>query len=145
MKAKDVVTKKLLFSPRLERFKNFNTKERLSGWSRSAFSDQLFRIFLGSWLVSLLISAGYIFMNFKNLPLEIPLFYSRVWGQAQLARNVYIFLPTLGVFLLGIFDFSLSISFHPRDRVFAYLLAGVSSLLSILVLVTSLNIVNLMK
>ncbi len=129
----------------IETFKNLRAGQRISGWSQSAFSDRMFLAFLGAWLVPLVISAAYAMLNFGNLPLEIPLFYSRIWGEAQLAGNGYIFLPAVGSFLLGIFDFGLAISFHPKDRVFAYLLAGTSSLLAILTLVTTANIVNLMR
>lgn len=112
---------------------------------RTAFSDRLFWLFFGSWFLSIFISLIYILINFSSLPKEIPLFYSRVWGEEQLAKNIYIFLPVTGIFLLGIFDFGLAISWHSRDRVFSYLLFGTASLAAILVLVTTVNIINLVK
>ena len=129
----------------IKKQEGFSRKERLSDWSQSAFSDRFFWLFLAAWFLPLLVSIVYILVNFTALPTEVPLFYSRVWGIGQLAKKGYVFLPTAGALLLGIFDFSLAISFHPRDRVFAYLLSGTASFLAILVMVTSLNIVNLMR
>ncbi len=117
----------------------------LAGWSQSAFSDRFFWLFFLSWLLPLLVSLGYTVFNFTRLPLQIPLFYSRVWGETQLAKTIYIYLPSLGVFLLGIFDLSLAVNLHAKDRVFAYLAAGTSSLLAVLSLITTFNIVNLMR
>ncbi len=123
----------------------FKTHEKLSSWTESAFSDRFFWLFASLWALPLLISAIYILLNYSNLPMEIPLFYSRIWGEGQLAKQIYIILPTAGAVLLGIFDLGLAINFHSKDRVFAYLLSATSSLVAILVLVTTLNIINLIK
>lgn len=116
-----------------------------TGWSQSAFSDRFFWLFFVLWLLPLLVSLGYTLLNFAQLPLQIPLFYSRVWGEAQLAKAIYIYLPALGVFLLGLFDLSLAVNLHAKDRVFAYLAAGTSSLLAVLCFITTFNIINLMR
>lgn len=113
--------------------------------NRSAYNDRLFWLFLSGWFLPLLICAVYILINFGALPKEVPLFYSRVWGEAQLAKGNYIFLPVGGAFLLGIFDFGLAISWHPKDRVFSYLLCGAAALVAILVLVTTVSITNLVR
>src|SRR5574340_368674 len=123
----------------------FITKDRFSSWTESAFSDRFFWLFASSWILPVIISYIYILLYFFNLPSEIPLFYSRLWGEAQLAKQIYIILPTAGATLLGIFDLGLAINFHSRDRVFAYLLSAASSLVAILVLVTTLNIINLVR
>lgn len=116
---------------------------RFAGWSQSAFSDTLFWLFLAGWIGPVILTLAYTFWNFNNLPAEIPLFYSRIWGEGQLAKNIYIFLPVGGVFLLGIFNFGLAVNFHFRDRVISYLLGGAAALVSVLALITTLNIVNL--
>lgn len=114
-------------------------------WNKSAFSDRFFWLFFVLWLLPLLVSLGYILFNFSQLPLQIPLFYSRVWGETQLAKTIYLYLPSLGVFLLGLFDLNLAVNLHAKDRVFAYLAAGASSLLAVLCLITTFNIINLMR
>ncbi len=123
----------------------FITKEKFSGWTQSAFSDRLFWLFFCTWALPLLVSVIYVLLNFSGLPSEIPLFYSRVWGETQLAKQIYILLPTIGAILLGIFDLGLAITFHAKDKVFAYLLSATASLVAILVLVTTFNIINLIR
>ena len=123
----------------------FITKENFSSWTESAFSDRFFWLFVLGWGLPLLISVIYIILNFSGLPSQIPLFYSRVWGEDQLAKQVYIFLPTAGTFLLGIFDLGLAINLHSQNKVFAYLLSATASLVAVLVFVTTVNIVNLIK
>lgn len=118
---------------------------RFTTWTSSAFSDQLFWLFFAGWFLPIVISTLYILIKFSSLPHEIPLFYSHVWGQTQLAKTGFLYLPAGGVFLLGIFDFALAINFHSQDKIFSYLLCGTAALLGVLVLVTSFNIVNLMK
>lgn len=126
-------------------FKNFRTRERFSGWSQSAFSDRYFWLFFFLWLLPSLVSVLYIFFNFGSLPQEIPLFYSRLWGQTQLAKSSFIYLPIFGVVLLGIFNFGLAINFHFRDKIFSYLFAGASTIIAILCAITTVNIVYLMS
>lgn len=120
-----------------------NRTGRFSSWTQSAFSDRFFWLFFFVWLILLVGAFGYILFNFNRLPMEIPLFYSRVWGQSQLAKTGYIYLPLAGVFLLGIFNFSLAVNFHQNDRVLSYLAAGASSLIAILAFLTTFNIINL--
>ena len=85
--------------------------------------------------------AGWV-LRFK-LPPQIPLFYSRAWGEGQLATKQYIFLPIIGVLLLGVFNLGLAVSFPARDKVLAYLLAGTASLVGILSAITIFNIIRL--
>lgn len=107
--------------------------------------DNIFKTFLILWLVPLVLTLIYILFYFRNLPTQIPLFYSRLWGESQLAARPYIFLPVAGTFLLGIFNFSLATSFHSKDKIFSYLLSGTMILLSFLAAITTFNIINLLK
>ena len=50
------------------------------------------------------VSAGLILINWKRLPPEIPLYYSRPWGEAQLAPvNLFFLFPLTGaaIIILG--------------------------------------------
>lgn len=107
--------------------------------------DNIFKTFLILWLAPLVLTLIYILFYFRNLPAQIPLFYSRLWGESQLTARLYIFLPITGTFLLGIFNFSLAASFHSKDKIFSYLLSGTMILLSFLAAITTFNIINLMK
>lgn len=126
-------------------FKKISVESNFSSWAQSAKTDKYFRAFFLIWIIPLLLSLGYILINYANLPNEIPLFYSRLWGEAQLANKILIFLPLGGTLLLGIFNLSLAISLHEKDKVLSYFLAGSASLISLLSAITLVNIVNLMK
>lgn len=117
------------------KFEKFETSQK----------DNTFKTFLVFWLAPLILILVYILFYFKNLPAQIPLFYSRLWGESQLASRPYIFLPVVGTLLLGIFNFSLAANFHSKDKIFSYLLSGAMILLSFLTAITTFNIVNLMK
>jgi hypothetical protein len=114
-------------------------------WSESAFSDRLFRIFLLCWSLPLIFVSLYLARYFSLLPSQVPLFYTRSWGEAQLAPKNYLFLPIIGTVLLGIFNLGLATTFHPKDRIISYLLAGTASLVAILAALTLGSIINLMK
>lgn len=125
-------------------FRFFKTTLNFALWFKNASSDKYFRGFFFIWLIPLFFTTVTTLINYSSLPREIPLFYSRVWGEAQLAQRGLIFLPTSGTFLLGIFNFSLAANFHQRDKVLSYFLAGCASLVSILSAITILNIIKLM-
>ncbi|MBI4057897.1 hypothetical protein HY405_01085 [Candidatus Microgenomates bacterium] len=59
-------------------------------------------IFLVNGILLLLL--GFIL---KELPPEIPLFYSRPWGEEQIVHRYFIFLaPTVGIILLSLHIFA---------------------------------------
>ncbi len=125
--------------------KDLRAKETISKWSESAFQDKFFGLVLLCWFVPIVFSILYIAFNYSTLPSQIPLFYSRMWGEGQLAKTGYIYLPPLGALLLGIVNFALAISFHNRDKVMAYFLFATSALISVLAAITIFNIVNLIR
>lgn len=126
-------------------FHFLNAGKDFSQWSHSATTDKYFRTFFLIWIIPLFFTVCYILVNYSNLPNEIPLFYSRLWGATQLANSILIFLPLGGTLLLGIFNLSLATSYHEKDKVLSYFLAGSASLVSLLSAITVINIVNLMK
>ncbi len=126
-------------------FQEIKAREKITKWSQSAASDGLFRLFLSLWLIPLVLAFAFAAFNFKALPDQIPLFYSRSWGESQLAAKNYIFVPLAGTFLLGIFNFGLAVNFHAKDRVGSYLLTGTATLVSLLAAITTVNIINLIK
>ena len=121
----------------------FKTPSGISSWSSSAKVDRVFLLILTTWIVPVIFALIISMVFFNRLPDEVPLFYSRIWGESQLATKQFLFLPTLGVILLGSFNFAVAVSFHSRDRVLAYLLAGAMALVSILSTITIFNIIRL--
>ena len=106
-------------------------------------SDKYFKMFFLLWIVPFLIMLILVVFKFFSLPPQVPLFYSRIWGENQLANKEFLFLPIAGVFLLGIFNNALGMMFYPKDKVMSYLLAGAASLVSILSTITIINILLL--
>lgn len=123
----------------------FKINPKISHWFHDALSDNLLRIFLGLWFLPLIITLLYSVVFLGKLPDQVPLFYSRLWGEGQLANKNFILLPTLGSLLLGIFNFALSINFYSKDKIISYLLAGTATLISLLSSITIFNIINLIR
>lgn len=121
------------------------TRERFTRWSHGAISDTLFKTFLLLWLIPLILVLGYTSLVLGKLPTQVPLFYSHMWGDQQLAVKNYLVVPTLGAFLFGIFNFGLGINYYSKDKVLTYLLAGIATLVSWLSAITVFNIINLIK
>jgi len=122
----------------------FKINPKISHWFHDALNDNLLRVFLALWLLPLISIILYSVIFVGKLPAEIPLFYSHLWGENQLAAKNFIFLPPLGSLLLGIFNFALAINNYSKDKVASYLLAGTATLISLLSSITIFNIINLM-
>lgn len=99
-----------------------------------------------SWLNLLIIFSGLtiLFIKKESLPRLVPLFYSRPWGEEQLAPNKYLFL--LPIFSLIIFLFNhqiVKILLKKEEIFFAWVSSGISLLFSILSTVTLWKIIFL--
>lgn len=121
------------------------SKERFTKWSSGAMSDTLFKSFLLLWLLPLVLTLSYTALVLNKLPSQVPLFYSHIWGEQQLASRSYLLVPTIGTLLLGVFNLGLGINFYVKDKVLTYLLAGIATLVSWLSCITVFNIINLIK
>lgn len=127
------------------RLNDFKAQEAILRLSQNILHDRIFWAFCAVWFLPIGIIGLYAFLNLNRLPNQIPLFYSQVWGESQLASKNQIFMPIFGVLILGLFNFSFAGLFHPQNKVFSYVLCGSSALLSILAAITIFNIVNLMR
>ncbi len=122
----------------------FKVRESLAQWSQPAIADHFFVLFILLWLIPVILGMVVVAINYSSLPNQIPLFYSRVWGETQLAGKIFLFLPIGGTLLLGLFNLGLATSFHTKDKIFSYLLAGTASLVSALSFLAVVNITRLM-
>lgn len=82
-----------------------------------------------------------IFVFWGRLPPQIPLFYSKPWGQEQIAPNVLIFLPTALSFLFFTINIFLG-KFFADPFVKKALLAGGATVLA-LAAITTIRIIFL--
>lgn len=127
------------------RFRNIKAGQTIEDISKSLFSDRLILTFFIAWSFSVILTFIYGLLYFKRLPLQIPLFYSRPIGEQQLASSEMIFLPVVGSFILGIISFLIASFQIKENKVLAYILSGAAPLVGILVMITTLNIINLVK
>src|SRR3989344_8558481 len=104
--------------------KRFNVPEiqlpssgKIRSYFSLAFKDRFFVLFFCIWFLPILLTVIYVLWNFSILPREIPLFYSRTWGERQLGASTQIYLPVLGTFLLGVLNITFAIAMYSRDRV----------------------------
>ena len=88
-------------------------------------------------LVSILIIA----LFWKQLPPLVPLWYSRPWGNDQLANPVFLFLLPVGAFMWNIVNTLVSIHFIKEHLVFSQILFFTSILISILSGITLIMII----
>ncbi len=112
---------------------------------KKIFSDKYVVALCLVWALTLAIGLIYVGINISNLPSQIPLFYSHIWGEGQLANKNYIFLPLIATFLFGIINFVITLFIKEEDKVFSYLLLATAACLSILTTITVVNIVNLIS
>ncbi|MDD3532305.1 MAG: hypothetical protein PHR64_00545 [Candidatus Shapirobacteria bacterium] len=68
-----------------------------------AFGQKTTRIALFIALGLILIMLGLFFIFYQKLPPQVPLFYSRPWGEAQLASPWFLLaLPLLSLFVVAL-------------------------------------------
>lgn len=82
-------------------------------------------------------------LNAGRLPEEIPLFYSLPWGDEQLINNSqFIILPAI-VLLACLTNLFISWQLHPSQKILKRILALSTTILALLLLITTIRIVNI--
>jgi len=85
-----------------------------------------------------------VFIKRSSLPEQVPLFYSRPWGQEQLAAKDYLFLVPLASFLVFILNYYLSLVLLKKGEKFLTILSsGLALLFSVLGAITLWKIIFL--
>ena len=65
------------------------------------WQEKINRNFLRWNLILIIIQISLIFFKFNDLPSQVPLYYSRPWGEGQLASTTSLFLlPTFSIIVL---------------------------------------------
>lgn len=80
---------------------------------------------------------------FSQLPVKVPLFYSRPWGKPQLVDSIYLFL--LPAFSLTVFIINslLASLFVDQEDFYSYCLTWVSTIFSLFCLITLIKIIQI--
>lgn len=97
------------------------------------------------WVVvttGLVAGIGLWFMSLKHLPPQVPLFYSRPWGEEQLADPRFLWLP-IGIMVIIAMVTTLSVTKLKLDRVLAAMLLGAGLTTEIILLLAVIRIVIL--
>lgn len=94
--------------------------------------------------VSLLVfKTAFLAMFFSFLPPEVPLFYSRPWGEAQLTTPGFLWLLPLGVAAIGFFNFYIAGALFEKFPFLSRVLVWSSLLISLLSAITVSKIIIL--
>lgn len=110
----------------------FWRKLKTNAYERAAVKLSFF--FLGT-----LILIDLIF--FWRLPPKIPLFYSRPWGEAQLASPLFLFLLTGTVMALVLMNLLVTAIVYNKERLLSQILLWINVLLVFLINVSVLKVV----
>ncbi len=92
-------------------------------------------------IIAIAVQIIIIIIFFSQLPPKVPLYYSRPWGQQQLADTIYLFLLpglSLAVFILNSLIAAL---FVDHEDFYSYCLSWVTTIFSVFCLITLLKIV----
>jgi len=101
-------------------------------YQKSDDSPEIEKIFRLSFIVGFLfflLSTCLLLLKFKNLPPQVPLFYSKPWGEERISQKVWLWLiPTLSLFIL-FFNFVVLPYFLKKEKfliIICYLVSVVS-------------------
>ncbi len=132
------------FGERADFIRRIDVKS-VGGWAAPVREDKLAMAAMITWLVFLILSAGTLLWFQKKLPAEVPLFYSRPWGENMLAQRQMLWLPIAGTLLLGLGDFGFGISLYNSNKFLSRVLFGIGALVSVLSALAVVNIIFLIK
>jgi hypothetical protein len=78
-----------------------------------------------------------------RLPPQLPLFYSRPWGENQLVEKNYFIILPLSVFILSLFNLRLASTLFRREILISQILVWSTLLINLLVNITLYNILKI--
>ena len=99
-------------------------------------------VFLISAAIDLL-TLGFFLYNRKLLPPEVPIFYSKPWGQERLAPSVAIWIPVLIGMVLLIINGFLSLKIYSKEKFLQKVIAWTNLATTTLISVTLVKIMRL--
>ncbi|MBI2267973.1 MAG: hypothetical protein HYU80_00830 [Candidatus Blackburnbacteria bacterium] len=101
--------------------------------------DGFSKKFFFAGLLSLFVSLLFLGIFYKHLPPEIPLFYSKPWGQEQLAKPILLSIPLALSIML--FSLNLIITRYFKENSLIRVTLMISS--SIVAILTSITIIRI--
>lgn len=108
------------------------------------FSNKFLVVVICVSLVSILAQASLILVSWGKLPPQIPIFYSKPWGEAILAPPVFLWiLPVLAILVCAI-NFTIAVFFAPENIFLLRVLFIFSLIVTLITLYDSTKIISLL-
>lgn len=96
------------------------------------------------WLAALVISSGIMAaVTYGRLPPEIPLWFSRPWGTAQLAAKGWVVILPGSMLLISIGAIAAARMVDQKERLLARMIMGGAGVIDFLLAYALLRIINL--
>lgn len=96
------------------------------------------------WLAALVISSGIMAaVTYGRLPPEIPLWFSRPWGAAQLAAKGWVVILPGSMLLISIGAIAAARMVDQKERLLAKMIMGGAGVIDFLLAYALLRIINL--
>lgn len=96
-------------------------------------------------LTALFVSVVILGLKFQSLPPEVPLLYSRPWGEERLVAKIWLWLAPGSALVILVFNFLLANMLVRRDLFLAQALTTATTLVVFLLLWTLLKITFLVS
>lgn len=93
--------------------------------------------------VLIIITVGYILINYSKLPPLLPIFNQLPWGEKRLSQTIGIFIPSGVVFTILVFNIIVSSLSYPRSPLISRMFAVTSFLTSLLTLLFVIRTIQL--
>ena len=115
--------------------------EALAGLGKLWLERSIAKIIRTSVLI-IIVQTGIIIFFFSQLPPQVPLYYSRPWGESQLAPAHHLFfLPSFSLLFL-LLNIGLAVPFIEKKKFLSVCLAWASLIVSGLALITLIKIIS---
>ena len=111
--------------------------------NKNLLKDKNCRLAIQLSLLILLFIIVYLFLMLSRLPLQVPLFYSRPWGEEQLADRFFLFFLPGGLLLILFINWQLASLLWLKETLLAKILLWLNVLISLLTGVTLIKIIGL--
>lgn len=122
-----------VFKPKITLFKKITTVLRNSWFITS----------IRLVIILAVVEASLIGLLYKHIPFQVPLFFSRPWGEEQLVPKIYLFSLPAGLIILTIVNVCVSALVYEKENLLAYLLVFSVTLVALLVSITLFQILFL--
>lgn len=122
--------------------KHFRLRDVRQEWDE-VDADRITKIVFMLSAVIYILTLGYFLYNRKLLPPELPIFYSKPWGQERLAPSDAIWIPVLIGMILLIINGFLSLKIFSKEKFLQKILAWTNLATTTLISVTLIKIMRL--